>query len=250
MKKLLKRSFYVLFSITTIVIIAFDPIAEKLTKNYIQDLVKTPVKISQFDSDWLDKSININFIEVQNPKKFKNKNAISVDSFYLKIGSETNSDLIVIDDLAFDGINFIVEQKALSINLATFVKNLEKSKTKPSKNDEISIKINNLRIIGTKLTIDTKLLKKQIKVPDIRLKNVGGNKGIKSSKIGPHLLGLIFKSLKKSLKKQGLKADKQKLKKKLGLDNFDKLNRLKGKLKAEGEKLKTEGKKLLEKLGF
>jgi hypothetical protein len=37
-------------------------------------------------SNNLDKSLNVDFIKVQNPPNFKNKNAFSLDHFLLKIG--------------------------------------------------------------------------------------------------------------------------------------------------------------------
>jgi hypothetical protein len=50
----------------------------------------------------LDKSLNVDFIKVQNPPNFKNKNAFSLDHFLLKVGT-IRSNLIVIDAIELAG---------------------------------------------------------------------------------------------------------------------------------------------------
>jgi hypothetical protein len=72
-------------------------------------LIVTPVEISQLNLRLLDKSLNVDFIKVQNPPNFKNKNAFSLDHFLLKIGV-IDSNLIVIDTIELDGLQFTLEQ--------------------------------------------------------------------------------------------------------------------------------------------
>ena len=109
MKKIIYTLLSLIVIVTVAVIILFDSIGKKISQQYATELLKTPVKISQFSSDFSKKSINIDFIEVKNPPNFNKKNALSLDHFSLKVG-DINDDFIIIDELVFDGLEFILDQ--------------------------------------------------------------------------------------------------------------------------------------------
>jgi hypothetical protein len=86
MKKIIYTLLGLIVTVTIVIITLLDPIGKKISQQYATELLKTPVKISQFSSDFLDKSINIDFIEVKNPPNFKNENAFVLDHFSVKVG--------------------------------------------------------------------------------------------------------------------------------------------------------------------
>jgi hypothetical protein len=90
---------------------------------FIQFNLKTPVEISQLNTHLFDKSLNIDFIEVQNPSNFKHKNTLSLDHFLLKIGTISHN-LIVIDEIKLDELHFALEQNANQVNLTQLLHNL------------------------------------------------------------------------------------------------------------------------------
>jgi hypothetical protein len=235
----MKKIFYGLFSLFVIITLAVTFLFDGVAKNYAQDyanfLFKTPVKISQFESSFLNKKLNIDFIEVHNPPSFNNKNAFTLNHFLLKMG-DTSDDVIVIDAVKLDGLEFVLEQNNTQVNLTTLIENLYKTNASDDKyNDKNNhkiqrrIKIKHLEVDNISLKIDTDWLITTLKVPNISVNNFGGNSGIEIDKIGIEVAQEILLNLKKALEKQGIEVGKKKIEetlmRKLGLDNLqNKLN--------------------------
>jgi hypothetical protein len=234
----MKKIFYGLFSLVVIVTLAiiflFDDVAKNYAQNYTKNLFKTPIKISQFESSFLNKKLNIDFVEVQNPPSFNNKNAFVLNHFLLEIG-DISDDLIVIDAVKLDGLEFVLEQNNTQVNLTTLIENLDKTDASGNKNNSKNsnkiqrrIKIKRLEVDNISLKIDTDWLITTLKVHNISINNFGGNSGIEIDKIGIEVAQEILRNLKKALEKQGIEAGKQKIKEtlvrklgnKLGVDNL------------------------------
>ncbi len=253
-----------MIALVLIVTLIFDPMGKKYAQQYAQNLLKTPVTISQFSASFLDKRLNIDFIEVQNPPNFNNKNAFSLDHFVLKISDETTSDLIVIDELSFDGMRFVLEQNKANLNLVTLIDNLDKTSGSTTLSEEVQsadnkkIKINQFNVINTTLKIDTKWLKETIKVPNINLQKFGGDSGIAFSQVGQELMKVTFKNLKDALEKEGIelgeKEIKETLMRKFGVDNIKEkfnLDKIKDSLNfGDIEALQNKIKDSFKQLGF
>jgi hypothetical protein len=234
----MKKIFYGLFSLVVImtlaVIFLLDSVAKNYAQNYAQSLFKTPVKISQFESSFVNKKLNIDFIEVQNPPSFNNKNAFALNHFLLEMG-DTSDDLIVINAVKLDGLEFVLEQNNTQVNLTKLIENLDKTNASVDKyNDKNNsktqgrIKIKHLEVDNISLKIDTDWLVTTLNVPNISINNFGGNSGIEIDKVGIEVAQAILQNLKKTLEKQGIETGKQKIKetlmrklgKKLGVDNL------------------------------
>ncbi len=252
--------------LTLIVILVFDPVGKRYAQQYAQNLLKTPVTISQFSSSFLDKRLNIDFIEVQNLPNFNNKEAFSLDHFVLKISDETTSDLIVIDELSFDGMHFVLEQNKTNVNLVTLIDNLGKvsdsttlsSSEKTQSIGNKRIKINQFNVINITLKIDTKWLKKTIKMPNINLQKFGGGSGIALSQVGQELMKVVFKDLKGALEKKGIELSKKEIKetliRKLEIGSIKlkpNLDKIKDSLDfGDTEELQNKAKYLFKQLGL
>ncbi|SHN91066.1 Phage-related tail protein [Bathymodiolus heckerae thiotrophic gill symbiont] len=279
----MKKIIYGLLTLVVIIILAitflFDGIAKNYTQDYAKHLLKTPVKISQLESSFLDKSLNIDFIEVQNPPNFNNKNALLLNHFSLKMG-DISDDLIVINEVKFDGLEFVLEQNSTQVNLSTLIDNLDKTsenfdknQNETSINDSHRIKVKRLEVSNISLKIDTDWLKTTLKVPNILASNFGGNSGVEMNQIGKEVAQKILNNLKKTLEKQGIEAGKKKIKEtlmrkigsKLGIENLqdrfnlDRVNEgvsnikdiAKDKLNdALGNQLKSKTQDLLKNFGF
>lgn len=228
----MKKIIYALLGLIIVAVIAitfaFDPIGKKYAQEYAQNLLKTSVSISQFDSSFWDKSLNIDFVEVQNPPGFKNKNAFSLDHFFLRVDDETTADFIVIDELRFEGIEFTLEQDGSSVNLTKLIDALKSretsSSTKTLDSDSAKrIKINTFKVEDVVLKVDTQFLQTTVNVPNIVTHNFGGNAGTELSQIGKQIVAEILQNLKKTLAKEGIEAGKKKIKETLIRKIGDKL---------------------------
>ncbi|SMN14676.1 Phage-related tail protein [uncultured Candidatus Thioglobus sp.] len=272
----------IIYGLLTLVIIAvfaitflFDGVAKDYAQDYVKNLLKTPVKISQLESSFLDKTLSIDFVEVQNPPSFNNKNALSLNHFSLEMG-DISDDLIVINKVKFDGLEFVLEQNSTQVNLSTLIDNLDKISTKATESSDSSaqrIKIKRLEVNNISLKIDTDWLRTTLKVPNISVSHFGGNSGVEMDKIGKEVAQEILSNLKKALEKQGIEAGKKKIKEtlmrkignKLGVENLqnkvnlDSVNEGLGSLKdtakeklknAFDDKLKDKAQDLLKNFGF
>ena len=250
MKKIIYTLLGLIVVVTIAIITLFDPIGKKISQQYATELLKTPVKISQFNSDFLAKSINIDFIEVKNPPNFKNKNALSLNHFSLKVG-DIDDDLIVIDDLIFDGLEFILEQNDVNVNLSKFIDNLNQvqsessdvSSRNSSRVNEKRIKIKHFGVSNISLKVDSKWLKTTLKVPNISISNFGGNSGVRISEIGKEVATEILRNLKKALEKKGIEAGKKEIEASLR-------RKIEQQLGIEGDELKDKAKDLFKNFGF
>jgi hypothetical protein len=68
------------------------------------------------------------------PPNFKNKNAFSLDHFLLKVGA-IKSNLIVIDAIELDGLQFTLEQNINKVNLTQLLSNVENNWIGKKSND-------------------------------------------------------------------------------------------------------------------
>ncbi|SMM98695.1 Phage-related tail protein [uncultured Candidatus Thioglobus sp.] len=253
----MKKIIYKLLVLVVVLLLAavffIDSIGKDYAKKYIQNLLKTPVEISQFESSIFDKSLNIDFINVRNPPNFHNKNAFSLDHFFLKIGTIDDA-LIIIDKIELDGLKFTLEQNSNQVNLTQLLDNLKKqdekggsAAAKAQENLEQRIKIKHLKVGNIHLKIDTKWLNSTLKVPDISVHNFGGNSGILVDEIGSEVVKEILNNLRKTLEEQGIDAGKKeieaslrrKIEQQLGIDS----NKFK-------DELKNKAKDLFKNLGF
>lgn len=247
MKKILIILAGLLIAVAVTTIYMLDTVGKKYAQEYAQNLLKTPVSISQFRSGLLDKSLNIDFVEVQNPPNFKSKNALSLDHFSVKVG-EFDDDLIVVDSLVFDGLTFVLEQNGTKVNLTQLFDNLEQesvstvslSKGNGENESHQRIKIKQFEVNNINLKVDTKWLNTTLKVPNISLNNFGGESGAKLNDIGKQIAKEIFQTLKRTLEKEGIEAGKKKIeqslrhkiKQKLGLENGIDTQKLQDKAKS------------------
>ncbi len=179
------------------IVVIIDLVGEEYARDYFQKLLKTPVSIGQFDSHIFDKRVDINFIGVQNPPNFKGKNALSLDHLSLKVG-DISGNLIVIDEITLDGLEFVLEQNAHNFNLVQLIDNLETSgDSNTNKQSNKRIKIKSLKVINIRLKINTMWLKTSISVPNISAQNFGGDTGAKIDEIGKQVITEILVRIKK-----------------------------------------------------
>lgn len=250
MKKILYKLLGLIIILAAAIVFFADSIGKNYAQEYAKNLLKTPVTISQFNSNLLNKNLNIDFIKVQNPPNFKNKNALSLNHFSLKVGDIDNN-LIVIDEIKLDGLEFILEQNSNKVNLTQLLNNLEKpsqntkstTSTSKSKTQEKRIKIKQLKVSNINLKIDTKWVKSTLKAPNISVRNFGGNSGVELSQIGKKVAKEILHNLKQALEKQGIEAGKKEIEANLR-------RKIEQKLGVESDKLKDKAKDLFKNLGF
>ncbi|SMN11967.1 Phage-related tail protein [uncultured Candidatus Thioglobus sp.] len=250
MKKIIYKLLVLVVVLLLLAVFFIDSIGKNYAQKYIQNLLKTPVEISQFESSIFDKSLNIDFINVRNPPNFQNKNAFSLNHFFLKIGA-IDDDLIIIDKIELDGLKFTLEQNSNQVNLTQLLNNLKKQDEKDSvsvaaksqESQEKRIKIKQLKVINIHLKLDTKWLKTTLKVPNISAHNFGGESGVGIDEIGEKIVKTILQRLKKTLEKQGIDAGKKEIEASLR-------RKIEQQLGIESDEIVNKAKKLFKNFGL
>ena len=90
MKKILTYLFALILIFMGVTALFFDGITKAAIEVFAKQTLKTPVSITEFSSDLSAGKINMDFIEVKNPKIFKNENAFVLNHLSAVINPKSN----------------------------------------------------------------------------------------------------------------------------------------------------------------
>ena len=237
------------------IFIFFDDIGKSITQTYLAKTLKTPVHISQFDSDFSSRTLKMDFIEVKNPKHYQNENAFVLNHLTLVLNPYSDKQLIIVDQLEFDGMLFTLEQNRNQVNLLSMLNQLQTNTNKrhyQSNNtpdsfqnglDDRRVIIKDLSFVGTQLKIDTEWFKDTISVPDIKLYGFGGHQGVPMHLLGAELMKIALIEIQNALENQGLRLGEKEIKEGIRRQFEGEINALK-------DSLDDRAKGWLKKLGL
>lgn len=255
MKRILTYLFVLVLIVIGVMALFFDGITKGAIEVYAQQALKTSVSITEFRSDLSTGKINMDFIEVKNPKTFKNENAFVLNHLSAIINPKSNDKLIVLDRLEFDGLLFTLEQNNKQVNLVALLKNLESESNgltqqvvinEPSNSatsSEARAMINELKFINTQLKIDTQWFKDTVEVPDVVISHFGAPHGIPVSQVGVELMKLALRRIQDEVENKGLKLSEKEIKEGIR-------RQLEGELDGLKDKLDNKARGFLKKLGL
>ena len=216
----MKKFFLFIFIIGTIFYVFAEIIGDRLIKKTVESnltkLLDREVKIDKLEVDYLGNKITLKNLEVKN-KNFPG-NFISLDKGLILINSFSIFDEIFeIDQIILDGVDinyyFNIAQKNKS-NFNSIRKRFENKTISRKETREFIIKeleINNILVFAKSNTID---LSQQVKVGDLKFKNLGNSSSSNDYKI---VLKKTLLKIYNTAKKQFLecKLDKNKIKNKI-----------------------------------
>lgn len=226
-------------------------------ESYAKQALKTPVSIAEFRSDLSAGKINMDFIEVKNPPDFKNENAFVLSHLSLIIDTESTDDLIIVNQLEFDGLLFTLEQSNNQVNLVTLLRNLEQQPTIRYDNninntqlstindqsEETRVIIKDLAFINTQLKIDTQWFKDTVDVPNVMIRNFGATKGIPINHVGSELMKIALRRIQDEVENKGLRLNEKEIKEGVR-------RKIEGELDVFKDKLDDKARGFLKKLGL
>ena len=230
----MKKFLIIIVSITfiSIIFIVFfsDIIIKKNLEGILSKNINRSVKIADFDISYLSGEINLKKIEINN-KDFPGK-LLVVDQAFVKVDPlSLNDDVLVIDNIIFDGISLNYYFDITNItksNLNSLKKTLETKNSPSRKTNDKKFLVNQLDIKDINISASsTKLnLNQTVKLSDMKFENLGNTKKSKNYK------SIAKKTIDKALNE---------LKGKLSTETFDQ-DVIKDKIKDE---LKNKFKKIL-----
>ncbi len=230
----MKKFLIIIVSLTfiSIIFIVFfsDIIIKKNLEGILSKNINRSVKIADFDISYLSGEINLKKIEINN-KDFPGK-LLVVDQAFVKVDPlSLNDDVLVIDNIIFDGISLNYYFDITNItksNLNSLKKTLETKNSPSRKTNDKKFLVNQLDIKDINISASsTKLnLNQTVKLSDMKFENLGNTKKSKNYK------SIAKKTIDKALNE---------LKGKLSTETFDQ-DVIKDKIKDE---LKNKFKKIL-----
>jgi len=206
----------------------------------LNDLIKA--KIEQIGSQVTGQRVAVNSVDVKlfkgvgtikgivlaNPDKYKAQSAFSLNEVTLGINlASLTTDIIVIDKIIIDSPEAVVEftetggsniQDIIrAINKNSPAASSEKTSTTSSTAEPI-LKVKQFVLAGVALSVDLTSLGNKVHkktLADIKLTNIGGEKGLPASQLGAEMLKQALSSIGKQAKKEQKKLIKDRVKDKV-----------------------------------
>lgn len=212
-----------LIIISTIFLVLFrDLIVKKTFESILSNNLNREVKIGDFDVGYLSGEVNLKKIEINN-KDFPGKLLVVEQAFAKLDALSFYRDVIVIDNIALDGISvnyfFDITNRARS-NFTSLKRTLESKNRSPKKADDKKFLVKQLDIkdINVSATSAKLNLNQTVKLSDLKFENLGNTKESKNYKtIVRETLDEAYNEIKDKLASGSIDQDviKDKIKEKL-----------------------------------
>ena len=208
------------------------------------------VNIDDIDISILKSDLEINGLIVNNPPGYTNKNLLELNQGYVKTSiASLLDDTVRIKKFKLDGINLVIEQKALSNNLHDIIKSLPTKDKQESETETAGkklhiddLEITNIKVKVKLLPIPGKRDMVDINLEPIRMSNLGSDNKLSTGVLVSKILVAIAEGVAKKgagiLPKEMIKTMKNTLDEAVGLGIT--LTQEGGKLIDKGKDVGTE----------
>ncbi|SFV69868.1 Phage-related tail protein [hydrothermal vent metagenome] len=234
--KIIKKITIVLIIIIAGFVIFRDNLLKTFVEQQGSSLLNTALVIEEFNSDLLERTLNIKNIHIANLIGFQDKDAFTLNNIHLEINKKGKT--IIVEKLNINNISLYLEQKNNRVNLYeiyNYLDNKHKSKQETSddkkptkhstnKKEEYIVLIKYLSITNMNVRINSELIKEKIQIPDIIIYDLKAP----LSKVSAKLMKIILDKMKKNIQKAGIDFGKKELKKTVIKKLKEKVNELIG----------------------
>ncbi len=225
-----------------------DAIIKQVIEDVGSEVVGTPVRVSEVKFTLQDGRGEIYGLSIANPSGFKSANAFEMDEIAVEIKpASLTGPVIVIDEVKIDGARLTAEQKGTTTNLTAL---LDGMNTTPSEEPapapsgepaDVRLALKQFSFTNSSAAVETAQYGgTSIDMPGIRLTNIGDEQtGLTPEQLASEMLGAVIKQAEKAVKdyfedlvKDAAKEEVNKaLDEKIGAENREKLESLKGLIK-------------------
>ncbi len=238
-----------LVAVVAIVMVLVLQNLDAIIKQFIEDVgtnvVGTSVRVADVKFNLQDGRGEIYGLQIANPSGFRTSNAFEMDQVAVQIrpGSITGP-VIVIDEVLVDGARITAEQKGTNTNLKQLLDGMQAGSSEPAPEGEptdVRLALKQFAFINSSAAVETAQLGgKTIDMPDIRMANIGDEQtGLTPEQLASSMLSAVIKQAEqaaqdyfKDLAKEAAQKEINKaLDEKIGVENREKLERLKGLIK-------------------
>lgn len=246
-----------------LVIVVFVGLSIYLTLNNLNAIVKqvveqvgsetlqTTVSLREADIRLLDGKASLSGLSIRNLPGYSQPNLFQMETILVDLDLEAMMDQVVhVENVVVEGISIVAEQKGTTTNMQQLMSQLPKSGQGTSSqggNDsggdsegavsaDIRIKIDQIGFADNSATVITeKWGENQLKIPALRLENIGGEQGVPPDQLADAILRPLIKRINKALEKGIKDLAEQKAKEKLREKEDELKAKYKDKLGADDE---------------
>lgn len=226
-----------------------DSIVKSVIEEQGSQLTQTQVSLNDVNIHLTEGKGELQGLFLKNPAEYSDASAMQAGRIFLDIDPRSvTGDVVVIEQVAIEGLRILVEQKGLSTNLQTLLKAMPSAssdKEKPQRKEtgsDVRMMIETVVFAEGNIALKTeKYGDYDLSLPDLKLNNIGDRqKGLSPAELGPALLQPIIQHANLTAKRrlEDLAKDKVKdkvkdklegkLQDKLGDKGTEKLKALKG----------------------
>ncbi len=249
----------VLFGIIAVFIIAVIIIAS-LVANNINDIVRTVVEdigseklntkvsLSKADISLMDSRVLLSGLRIDNPDGFSDARIFEMDNVIVDVELlSLLENTVSVKEILIDGAKITVEQKGTSTNVQKLLDDIEQGDEtpatvedaeSPSSLDDLLVKVSQFQFVGSSAKLVTEQWGEQdLQLSEIKLKDIGGAKGVPVDELVGEIIRPIVKKLKLATEARLKEIFKEKAKEKLK----EKTDVIKGKVTDKLNKALGEG---------
>jgi uncharacterized protein involved in outer membrane biogenesis len=238
----------VVFGILTVLVFQnLDAIIKQVIEDVGSDVVGTSVTVSEVKFTLQEGRGEIRGLRIANPPGFKSPSAFEMAEIAVQVDPRSlTGPVIVINEVLVDGAQLTAEQKGTGTNLKQLMDGMKSTddEATPPPSDEpsdIRLMLEKFAFINSAATVKTEQLgDKSLKIPDIRMSEIGDKEvGLTPNQLAGRMLSTVIRQAERAVKdylenlvKDAAKKEVQKaVDEKIGAENREKLEGLKGMLK-------------------
>ena len=250
----------ILFVVAVVAYVFFNLnyLVKDAVETYGPQITQTAVNLKSVDIKPLDGSGELKSLVIDNPEGFDGAHLLKASNISLQIDTKTVSeDVIVIKDIAIDGVNLLAIQDGLTTNIQKMLNNLKSAsgsskEESPEEESETRFMVENLRFQNNSISLNTEAFGSySIDLPEIVQSNIGTkSKGLTPTELGLAIIKPFMERAKDSAEDKLKSVLKNNVTDKAKAQLNAKVDEKKAEVNAKVDEKKAEVKeKLKEKLG-
>ncbi|MEP5837511.1 MAG: hypothetical protein ABJ322_07320 [Marinobacter sp.] len=227
-----------------------DGIIKRIIEDVGSDVTSTRVSVAEVKFTLSEGRGEIRGLHIGNPPGYSGRNLFEMDQVAVQLDTASlTGPVIVIEEVVIDGARLSAEQKGTATNLQDLLDGMDTgaSTTEPvpatSDTADVRLMLENFSFTNSSATLKTQQFgDKTLKLPDLKLSGLGDRQtGLTPEQLASKMVSSLVKQAEKAvadyLKKLGKDAAKKELNKqvddKIGSENREKLEGLKGMFKKD-----------------
>jgi hypothetical protein len=237
----------ILVVVGVLVVQNLDTIIKRVIEDVGSDVVGTQVSVGEVKFSLQEGRGEIYGLRIANPPGFTSPSAFEMDEVAVQLEPRSLAGpVIVISEVLIDGARLTAEQRGTTTNLKQLQEGMKPASEEPAPpaSDEpgdVRLMLEKFAFVNSAATVDTEQLgDKTLKLPNIRMSDIGDREtGLTPEQLASRMVSTIVSQAQKAvqdylenaIKDAAKKEAEKRIDEKIGTENREKLESLKGMLK-------------------